>query len=98
MYITTHEPERNHLHITLEEGPHPGTWEVSLDAGGRWRVRSPEGNERILESTGPWIGDLASDLDGLMRRIAPRAVVEVMHREKVAREEAEEARGVHAVA
>ena len=98
MYITIHKPEMDRIDITFEEGPNPGTWEVTLERGARWRVRSPQGHVEVIDSSEPWMGDLAREFENLMRRIAPRAVVEAMHRERAARGEPEEPRAVGASA
>lgn len=101
MYITTHSGEKgeDHVHLTLEHGPRAGTWEVRHEQGAVWRVRTPEGRVLLLKATEPWTGELRVELDDLMRRIAPRAVIEAMRRERASKEEmAPEAYVVEAVA
>ncbi len=101
MYITTHSGEKgeDHVHLTLERGPHAGTWEVRHEQGAVWGVRTPEGRVLLLKATEPWIGELRTELDDLMRRIAPRAVTEAMRRERASKAGiAPEAHVVEAVA
>ena len=90
MYVSTDQPQADHAHVTLEHGPRAGTWEVRHERGALWRVRSPEGRERVLNATEPWIGDLGTELVELLRRIAPRAVEEAIHRDRIESDKAEE--------
>ena len=88
MYATVHEGTGvDHVHVTLEHGPHAGTWEVRYQSGAGWWVRSPVGTERSLSGSEPWIGDLGAEFAELVRKIAPHAVMEAIKQEEAARRE-----------
>lgn len=73
------------LRVTVERGPHAGTWEVRFEpVGARWRVRSPDGAEEILGANEPWIGELRRELEDVMCRIARRSVAETLSRRATA--------------
>lgn len=78
MYVTTHTKDKGHVHVTLERGSHPGTWEVRHEQGSMWCVRTPEGQEHLLDDSDPWIGELEDELRRLNELIAGRAVEEAL--------------------
>lgn len=82
MYVTLHEdaPGKAHVHLTLEHGPNAGTWEVRFEP--TWLVRSPEGRELALSGTDAWMGELARELESLVKKGAPRAVAEAVRRDR----------------
>lgn len=82
MYVTKHRQRDGgqHLHVAVERGCRPGTWEVRFEPAG-WRVRSPDGHEQVLGTSESWIGEAGKELEELIGRVSRRAVAEAMCRE-----------------
>ena len=85
MYATIGNDEMQglHVHVALERGSEAGTWHVAyVPADAAWRVRGPRGTEHVLGRHEAWVGELDSELDDVLCRVARRAVGEALARQR----------------